>query len=41
MNEITTAKLNYDAPSALIVFFPEQDIVTNSGGFIELPDDDW
>lgn len=39
MNEYTIEKLNYDAPAAEIICFPEQDIVTNSG--VELPDDEW
>ncbi len=39
MNDNLMEKLNYDAPYALIVLFPEQDIVTNSG--VELPDDEW
>ena len=40
MNESKIEKLNYDTPTAQIVCFPEQDIVTNSG-YIELPDDEW
>jgi hypothetical protein len=33
-------KLFYIAPSAEIVVFPQQDIVTTSNG-VELPDDEW
>ena len=40
MNDNLFERQNYDAPCAVIVLFPEQDIVTNSGG-IELPDDEW
>ncbi len=41
MNEMIE-KLNYDSPSAQILIFPEQDIVTTSGnGPIILPDDEW
>ncbi len=34
----------YDAPFAQIVVFPEQDVLTSSGGKdgdLELPDHDW
>ncbi len=43
MNEIMNEKLQYDTPSAQIVIFPQQDILTNSDGFgpIILPDDEW
>ncbi len=40
MNESTNEKLHYDTPVALVICFPEQDIVTDSG-YIELPDDEW
>ena len=43
MNEIITEKLYYDDPSAQIVVFPQQDILTLSGGLddgeILLPED--
>ena len=44
MNEMMIDKLKYDSPSAQIVVFPEQDIVTTSGGgngSIILPEDEW
>ena len=40
MNEFMIEKLNYDAPNAEVVSFPEQDIVTYSG-YVELPVDIW
>ena len=43
MKEIITEKLYYDDPSAQIVVFPQQDILTLSGGLndgeILLPED--
>ncbi len=41
MNVAMIEKLNYEAPGAQIIIFPEQDIVTSSGGPVILPDDDW
>ena len=40
MDVFTTEKIDYNAPFAQIVSFPEQDIITISGDAI-LPMDEW
>lgn len=42
MNDYINEKLQYDTPTAQIVIFPLQDVLTtSSNGPIILPDDEW
>lgn len=41
MNELLNEKLYYDDPSAQIVVFPQQDILTFSGEEVVLPEDEF